>query len=315
MNIVIVGGGPAGLMAAIAAASQGIKVTVCEQLAHPGKKLLASGGGKCNLSNLSTLEQFVDSFGRQGRFILPALKSLSPNDLINFFTQRGLPLETVDGFHLFPKSQRAGDVCQLLIEECHQLGVKFLTSTRVTALQITDNHISGVKTAASSIPARAVIIAAGGMGYPKLGGGDSGYRLAAQAGHKIIPPLPGMTGLKTVEDWPRQHSGISFSNVEVVINLPKLRRRVSRGELLFTHNGISGPAVIDLAGTIARRLAQQTTPIPLQIRFFSKLTSDDWQRRFVAWRNSRKSLKNLLAADMPSAMAEVICQLAGGIAK
>jgi predicted Rossmann fold flavoprotein len=311
MKIIIIGAGPAGLMAAITAAVAKNEVTVYEQLPQPGRKLLATGGGKCNLTNLLPQMEFIKKFGRQGRFMLPALNSFSRETLCSFFTERGVATIAEDNFHIFPASNSAGDILKVLLNECKKYGVKFNQSARVTELLIKNNQISGVKTDKIIINADKVILATGGKGYPKLGGYGIGYQLAEQVGHQIVTPLPAMVGLKTIEQWPKDCAGISFPKITAFIDLPKFRNRSVYGELIFTHNGISGLAVIDLAGEISTLLQKKAT-IPLKINLFDK-SSSAWNDDFIQWQQTKRQLKNLLAQQMPAAIAEIICKISGNI--
>ena len=314
IKTVVVGAGPAGLMAATAAASDGNRVEVFEQLSLVGAKLLASGGGKCNVTNILPPSGFAERFGRQGRFMTPALSVMSPEMMRQFFAQNGVPLIAEDGFHYFPESNRAADVLNALLRQCDLLKVNIHVSSRITGLQITDGSIAGVITPDGTVAADRVIIACGGRGYPKLGGGTLGYTLAEQAGHEIVEPLPGLAGLRTVETWPIQCAGISFSNVNVFIDLPKYRNRVSEGELLFTHHGISGPSVIDFAGEISQ-LLKKMPEVPIAINLFAGRAPQYWLELFDEWqRNSgKKHIRNLLSMHVPSALADIICGLSGSI--
>jgi predicted Rossmann fold flavoprotein len=313
-KILVIGAGPSGLMAAAVAAAKGLQVTVFEQLSRPGLKLLATGGGKCNLTNVLPVEYLCENFGRQWRFTLPAVYLMPPEELREFFELRGVPTTTEDGFHVFPKSQKASDVLNALLKECERLGVEFKTSCKITSLTIENGVLKGVIADSQLIPADRIILATGGKGYPKLGGKGIGYILAEQAGHKIIAPLPAMTGLKTVENWPGECTGISFKSATVTIDLPKYRNRSTNGELLFTHNGISGPAAIDWAGDISQ-LLQKHSSIPIKINLFSELTADDWKQKFNQWQeqHGKKHLLKLLSQVMPRAIAENLCLIAGNI--
>jgi predicted Rossmann fold flavoprotein len=312
MKTVIVGGGPAGLMAAIAASVTGNEVTLYEQLSSPGKKLLATGGGKCNITNLLPQMEFIGKFGRQGRFMLPALTAFGREKLCEFFAEHNLPTIANDGFHIFPTSNNATDVLKVLLNECDKLGVTFKPATKITKLIIADNRITGIETDNEKITADQVIIATGGKGYPKLGGSGSGYVLAKQAGHKIIETHPSMVGLKTAEQWPGDCAGISFNEATATIDLPKSRNNSTSGELIFTQKGISGPAVIDLAGEISLLLKKHRS-VPLNINIFPN-NSIDWHTEFDKWQTSKKNLKNILANYLPNAVAEIICLISGDIA-
>ena len=314
IKTVVIGAGPAGLMAAMAAAEAGCRVDVFEQLPQAGAKLLASGGGKCNVTNVLPPSGFAERFGRQGRFMLPALSTMTPENLRLFFAGHGVPMIVEDGFHYFPESGRAADVLNVLLRQCDLLKVNIHVSARITRLAIADGRVTGVVTPDGTAAADRVIVACGGRGYPKLGGGTSGYALAEQAGHEIVEPLPGLTGLRTVETWPAQCSGISFSSVTAFIDLPKYRKKSSAGDLLFTHHGISGPAVIDFAGEISQ-LLKTIQAVPLSVNLFAGRTPQYWMDLFDEWQrgNGRKHIRNLLSMHVPAALADIICGLAGNI--
>ena len=311
---VVIGAGPAGLMAAVAAAEAGSRVEVFEQLPLAGAKLLASGGGKCNITNVLPPSGFAERFGRQGRFMLPSLSVMTPDGLRSFFAGHGVAMVAEDGFHYFPESGRAADILNVLLQQCDLLKVNIRMSSRITGLVITDGRIAGVVTPDGTIAADRVIIACGGRGYPKLGGGTSGYALAEQAGHEIVEALPGLAGLRTVETWPAQCSGISFSSVNAFIDLPKYRKKLSGGDLLFTHHGISGPAVIDFAGEISQ-LLKTTHAVPLAVNLFAGRTPQYWMELFGEWQRShgKKHIRNLLSMHVPAALADIICGLSGNI--
>lgn len=311
MKVIIIGAGPAGLTGAISAAEAGCEVIVFEQLARPGMKLLASGGAKCNLTNVLEPEQLAERFGRQGRFTLPALNCLPPPALREFFDRRGVPTVVTDGFHVFPESQRSQDVLDALLLNCERLNVKLMTSRTIRSLVIDGGHVCGVSDAAQDYVADRILIATGGRGYPRLGGRGVGYTLAEQAGHSIVEPLPGMTGLKTAENWPHSCTGISFERCNAAIDLPRHRKTVCSGELLFTHNGVSGPAIIDLAGEVSALLKKHAS-IPLVINMFPELERNDWMKLFSQWQrdHGKRSIRRLLTGHMPQKLADIFCATA-----
>ena len=300
------------MMAAISAASGGDTVTLYEQLPRPGAKLLASGGGKCNLTNVLEKMDFIEHFGRQGRFMLPALGNFSSSDLRGFLADRGVVTEVTDGFHVFPQSNRATDVLSALLLECEKLKVKLVFSTPVKELKIENDVVTGIAVGNEVINASKVIIATGGKGYPKLGGLGIGYKLAEQAGHRIIDPVQAMVGLRSVEAWPGNCTGISFANAEVAIDLPKFRKKRCSGEFLFTHQGISGPPVIDLSGDVSLLLKKHST-IPITINLFPDRSVQDWHTEFNHWQSQsgKKHLRNLLSIHMPQAVADALLELVG----
>jgi predicted Rossmann fold flavoprotein len=313
VKIVVVGGGPAGLMAAIAAARSGAAVTLIEQLDSPGRKLLATGGGRCNLTNRLPPEQFAACFGRGRRHVSAALAALSPAALEEFFRQRGVATECSDGFHVFPRSQRAADVLRALRDECSAAGVRFAVGARVTALCIDNAAIAGVATLQGDIVAQRVIVATGGRSYPSLGATGSGYELAIQAGHAIVEPVPALVGLRTAESWPGNCTGIVLPQCRVWIDQPDRRdRETVTGDVLFTHQGISGPAVLDISGKVARLLHGRAA-VALCINPLPERSEQDWRTMFEQCRRDagKKQVATILGAWLPKAVAGALCAAAG----
>ncbi|MBN2641297.1 MAG: aminoacetone oxidase family FAD-binding enzyme, partial [Victivallales bacterium] len=256
-------------------------------------------------------EQLAERFGRQGRFTLPALNCLPPPALREFFERRGVPTVVTDGFHVFPESQRSQDVLDALLRNCERLNVKIISSRTISLLIINNGSVCGVSDADQDYLSDRILIATGGRGYPRLGGRGIGYNLAEQAGHSIVEPLPGMTGLKTVESWPHSCTGISFERCNATIDLPRYRKSICSGELLFTHNGVSGPAIIDLAGEVSALLKKHTN-IPLVISMFPELERNDWIKLFSQWQrdHGKRSIRRLLTNHMPQKLTEIFCELA-----
>lgn len=310
-TVLIIGAGPAGLTAAVNAAKNGCQVIVFEQQNQAGLKLLASGGGRCNLTNTLDLPRLAAAFGRQGRFTMKALKLLPPEKLREFFAANGVETEITDGFHVFPKSGSAKDILKVLLHLCASLNVEVKTSCKVEKLIIENNQLKGIQSAGVKVPGDCVIIAGGGKGYPKLGGDGGAYLLAEQAGHKINTPLPALTGLRSIEQWPGRCTGISFEEVSATIDLPKYRKNICFGELLFTHHGVSGPAIIDLAGDVSRLLTK-THKVPLKINIFPEISFEEWQILFKERQINfgKKQISRVLSQDIPKALANEFCELA-----
>ncbi len=307
-GLVIVGAGPAGLTAAIVAARAGGRVTVYEQLERAGAKLEVTGGGRANLTNLLPREEFTAGFGRQGRFMLPALEALDPSGLRDFMKALGVPTEAPDGLRVYPKSNRAPDVLEGLLKECERLNVDLQTGIRVTDLILEHGRLRGVMADRKAIPGERVIIAAGGKSYAELGGTGGGYRLALQAGHSLVPPVPALVPLVTREPWPRTCAGVSFPAVVLSIAHAHGSGSGSSGGLLFTHRGVSGPAALNLSGRVARLLLDRES-VPLRLDLFSGTHAAAWQERLDSWRREegKKQLTTLLASRMPHSLAEAAC--------
>ena len=310
-DAIVVGAGPSGLMAAIAAARRGFRVTVCEQQSEPGRRLLATGGGRCNLTNTCSAEEMMRRFGRQGRFAQPAFSSLDGGALRRFFADLGVPTHAPDGAHVFPQSEAAADILGALVRECRRCSVRFLLGAAVDALEIRNDGIAGVRIAGSILPARGVILAAGGCAWPQLGGGRTGYVLAQQAGHAIVEPVPALAPLRLQETWTRTCAGVVLPRARLRIDLPR-QTREETGELLFTHNGISGPAALDLSAEVAA-LLRRHPKVPLRLQPLAGIGRAEWSRRLTEWRQTRgaRLLRNVLDQDLPASLARALCSLAG----
>lgn len=313
-RVAIVGAGPAGLMAAIAAAAGGAETLVLERMERPGLKLLASGGGRCNLTNLAPPAEFMARFGRQGRFLQPALAELDAAGLRQFFADRGVPTQAADGFHVFPVAEDARAVLDALLREAARQGVTLRTRCEVRSLEPRPGGGFRLRLAGgTAVAATAVILAAGGCSYPGLGANGSGFELARGLGHTLVPPVPALVPLVTAEEWPRTLTGITFPDVALRIALSRCRQMEWRGALLFTHRGISGPAVLDASGEVAALLAAGEATVPLHISFRPGRTPAAWREELARWRRGQgaKLLRTLLAGELPAAVAEVFAQMAG----
>ncbi len=311
-DVAIVGGGPAGLMAAIAAAERRRRVTLFEQLDRPGAKLLASGGGRCNLTNTLNESAFMARFGRNGRFMQPALAAMGSKRLRAFFARLGVPTACRDGLHVYPASDSAVTVQSALWRRCRELGVRVLLGARVSDLWLEGGRLAGLVAGPQRFRAGRVVLATGGAGYPDLGGGRSGYDLAARTGHRIVEPSAALAPLRLAQSWPRRCAGVGLAAARVWIDLPGQPRAGVTGELLVTHSGLSGPAVLDLSGQVAV-LLRDHNPVPLRVDLSPGVSADQWLARFEEWsvRQGRRIVRVLLSGHLPRRLAEVICEQAG----
>ena len=305
-DCLIVGGGPAGLSAALAAAEAGLRVAVAECLPLPGRKLLASGSGKCNVTNLLPTAEFAKRFRCGVRFVRPALYGFPPEALRTFLAESGVPTVAPDGFHCFPASMRAGDVLDALLSRLRRHGVLLYPDCPVEHLRVENGRISGADAPGRRFETSRVVLACGGLGYPRLGGRGSGYELARQAGHRIVPPVPALVGLRSPEAWASRLPGVILPDATVRFG----KKLSGRGELIFTHAGVSGPAVLDLSGSVARQLLDTPEAI-IECSWLSR-SLPDTLRQLDACRGSdgAKQLKTLLSKELPAAFAVAVCAAA-----
>jgi len=304
---IIIGAGPAGLMSAIHAAESGQSVLVLERMAKPGLKLLTTGGGRCNLTNILSADKLMERFGRFGRFMEPSLRSMDNHKLLEFFSALGVKAHCQDGFHYFPVAESAEVVLSALLNRCAQLGVQFRYNCRVTGLIIKDEVTLGAETDSGPISADRIILAAGGKSYAGLGADGSGFDIAAKAGHTVKPQYPALVSLVAQETWIADCSGTAFADAEVWIDLPKWRGTRKRGAVLFTHRGLSGPAVLDLSGDVAQLLDKMPT-VPIRLRWQLKESAAEWTTRIDYWRRAHgsKLIKNLLDEGLPASFATAL---------
>ncbi len=309
VDLLVVGAGPAGLMAAITAAQAGSRVALVERLPRPGTKLVATGGGRCNLTNKLSKGDYLASFGRQGKFMRPALDRLDAPGLLAFFQSLGVKTHCADGFHVFPVSESAVEIRDALLSRCRELGIEVLPSANVTALKVQDGTIGGIETAQGPLEAARGILAAGGCAWPALGSNGSGFALAQAVGHSVASPVPALVPLVTQQKWLRHCAGIAIPGARVRIDLPKASKAGITGDLLFTHRGLSGPAALDLSGEIARHLAETGKPVPLCLHLTPETNVEAWSAAIGKWRTEhpRKLVRNLVSLHLPHSLAEALC--------
>ncbi|MDD5678660.1 MAG: NAD(P)/FAD-dependent oxidoreductase [Kiritimatiellae bacterium] len=320
-RVAIVGAGPAGLMAALIAARAGERVVVFEKLPEPGVRLLATGGGHCNFTNTLATDDFVRRFDAKRRFVAPAIKALNANRLRLFFEELGVASHSPDGFHVLPVSDSARSVRDALLQACRKLHVEFRFNGRVANLQIDRGHVTGILTSHGTEPAARVVLAAGGASYPNLGGGESGFRLARLAGHTIMPLCPALVPLVARETWPAALAGVTLPRVAVSLACQGEARvagaahaagathTTATGSLLFTHQGISGPAVLDVSGRVSSALMTRKA-VSVMIDLVPDRMIETWQAHIERLRKEHgaKTVLSVLASILPAALAKVVLE-------
>lgn len=303
-SLLIVGSGPSGLLAALSAASRKPRngILVVDRMPAPGIKLAASGGGRGNLSHLSDEEEFAGVFGRHGRFAIPAFRALPPEALRALLAEIGTPTVVDPAGRIYPRSQSAAQVRDALSSACVRAGVKFIFNRDIRHLAPPQSPEA--PWLADGISAWSVLLAAGGQSAPRLGSDGSGFALARALGYDVVPPVPALTSLRTAETWPAAHSGLSLPDATIAV--AGKHGASERGELLFTHRGISGPAVLNLSGRIARRL-QEGASVPIELDLVHAKPDFQGLRREAGAR----PIHPWLARGLPRALAGTIMELAG----
>lgn len=245
-DLIVIGAGPAGLFAAARTGASGGTVLLLEKKKKPGRKLLVSGSGQCNITHAGSITEFFTRYGKHGQFLKPALRAFTNVDLIAHVTEGGVPLTTEEGGKVFPASRKAQDVLDLLLAECRDAGVTMRCGEPVVAVEKTGDGFS-VRTAADEYRSALLLIATGGSSYPATGSTGDGYPFAASLGHTIARTAPALTPV-TIRDYPfADLAGISLQDVTVSLFRDGRKIGDQRGDLLFTHEGLSGPAILDLS--------------------------------------------------------------------
>ena len=250
-KVIVIGGGAAGLFAAISAAENGADVLLIEKNARCGKKLRITGKGRCNVTNDCTTEEFLQNVPSNPRFLYGALNCLSTQDVKDFFEGEGVPLKTERGKRVFPVSDKAEDIVSALVNACRDRGVKIINE-KVLSLIIENEKIRGVKTHSGERYADAVIICTGGRSYSRTGSDGDGYEFARSAGHTVTPLLPSLVPIVCAGKLCPSLQGLSLKNVSLSIIDKNTQKEVYSdfGEMMFTHFGITGPMVLSASAHI-----------------------------------------------------------------
>jgi predicted Rossmann fold flavoprotein len=248
-DLIVIGGGPAGLMAAGQAARQGASTLLLEKMARPGRKLRITGKGRCNLTNVAPVEDFIAHFGANGRFLRQAFARFFTPDLLAFFAVLGVETVVERGRRVFPVSEDAQEVVDALVGWAKAGGARLRTEEPAARLLIEDGRIAGVECRSGCVyHARMVVLATGGASYPGTGSTGDGYRMAEAVGHTIVPVRPALIPLETAGDIAPRLQGLSLRNVGVSLWVDGKKRAEAFGEMLFTHFGVSGPLILSLSG-------------------------------------------------------------------
>ena len=315
VDYLIIGGGPAGLTAASFLKGNSV---VLEHGATPGRKLLVTGGGRCNLTHDSSASDMAVLFGKASRFVLPAVHAFPPEDIRAFFQSRGVTTQVEPDGCVFPVSQKASDVRDALLRAVRQAGATIQCGVHVENFMMEpdgetgNQRIAAVKTSAGTFHPRHILLAAGGQSYPALGSDGSGFALARAAGLDVVAPVPALAGLFIQSDWVASLSGILCEHGSIRIDAKGASKKPLEGPILFTHKGISGPPALALSGEINARLLSEHE-VTIRVSFRLGRTLNDWQDLFAQWRerHGSRSIHNLLSGELPRALAVALCTASG----
>lgn len=311
-NIAVIGGGPAGIMAAGTAAASGAKVLLIEKNDILCKKLLLTGKGRCNITHAETdIAAFIQVFGPNGKFLYPGLQAFSIEDTLSFFNQQGLATKIERGQRVFPVSDSAADVRNVLVHYLKRNGAEILLNRAIKKIIHTNKHISKICHSRGEITAEKYIICTGGLSYPATGSSGDGYQWARELGHTIVKPQPSLTPVIVRESWISQLAGLSLRNVRISLFQDNRKQDERFGEALYTHHGLSGPVILDMSKKIGELLLKDT--VKLIIDFKPALDHQKCNERLLRdfQQNKNKAFKNSLDQLLPKKLIPIIIQLSG----
>ncbi|MGO5022666.1 NAD(P)/FAD-dependent oxidoreductase [Lawsonibacter sp. LCP25S3_G6] len=309
-RLFVVGGGAAGMMAAITAARLGCPVTLAERNPKLGRKLYITGKGRCNVTNHCSPEEVLSATPRNGKFLYSAVNHTPPAEVERFFEELGVPLKVERGNRVFPQSDKAADIIDALFYELKRLKVPVL-QTRVTGLEIQEDRVVGLETEQGQLEAGAVILATGGLSYPATGSTGDGHQMAARAGHTVVEPKPSLVPLESPEAFCGEMQGLALKNVMLTVKNQKGKTLYrEQGEMLFTHFGLSGPLVLSASAHMRNFDREQYTCI-LDLK--PALDEQALDARLVRElsQGANRDMNNLMGALLPRLMIPVVLRLSG----
>jgi predicted Rossmann fold flavoprotein len=311
-DLIVIGGGPAGLMAAGRAGERGKRVLLLERGPSLGRKLLTTGNGRCNVTNSAPLEEFIAAFGRQGNFLRHAFTVFGNTQLLDWLHGRGV--ETIEERlgRVFPATQEARSVLEVLAKYAASGNVTILFERRAEKILTNEQAVTGIIAGGEEFRAGKALIATGGASYPATGSTGDGYELARQAGHAVIPVFPALVAFETKEEWVRKLQGIPIKNVNIVASGIKRKLSETFGEALWTHYGISGPAIFELSRDIALSVQKfERVKFELDFRPTDQEEAIDKRLLNAIKRSGNQQIKTILAEMIPARVADVLLQVNG----
>lgn len=308
-DLAVIGAGPAGMMCAFTAAQRGLKVIVLDPNRDPGRKLRITGKGRCNLTNDCEIKKILENVPVNGKFLYSCLNSFPPSTVIAFFEENGLPLKTERGGRVFPVSDNANDVADMMARLCRENGVIFLRE-KAKGLSIATGAVQGVETFERSIRCANAVLCTGGLSYPLTGSTGDGYRFAEKAGHTVRPCRPSLVPLESGDPWCGQMQGFSLRNISLTVYEDDKAIYKDFGEMLFTHFGVSGPVILSASAHMRRfDTCRYRLEIDLKPALDERKLDERILRDFRKYSN--REIKNALCDLAASSIIPVLIELSG----
>ncbi len=308
-DIIVIGGGAAGMMAALQAAWAGAGVLLLEKNEKLGKKIYITGKGRCNVTNVADGEDFFAQVLRNPKFLLPAMGQFDHEDVTSLLDMLGTPTKVERGGRVFPVSDKASDVTKALARGMKDAGVQVELNTGVQAVVKEENGFAVKLAQGGTLRAKCVIVATGGVSYPSTGSTGDGYRFAKENGHAVTALRGSLVGLTMEEKWPQLLQGLSLKNVRISAKVGKKKIYDELGEMLFTHFGVSGPLIIELSSHMPEDFSSVAVTLDMKPGMTPEQVNARLTREFTE--NARKQLGSVLTSLMPARMGPVFAQLCG----
>ncbi|MEG0629091.1 MAG: NAD(P)/FAD-dependent oxidoreductase [Enterococcus sp.] len=313
-DVIVIGGGPAGMMTSITAAMNGAKVALFEKNKRLGKKLLMTGGGRCNVTNNRPVEDLITHIPGNGRFLYSTFAQFDNQDIMNFFNERGVALKEEDHGRIFPVSNKSATIVDTLKKELESLNVELHFKEPVEKIISDGTTIQGVRTAEGDYSAKSVVITTGGITYPSTGAQGDGYRFAKSVGHHVTPLYPTESPIFLTDDFVAAKSLQGLSLQDVSLSVVDQKNKTVAGhemDLLFTHFGVSGPAALRCSSFVNQLLRTQET-VTLKLDCFPQLTKDELLAEIKERGSaSTKQLKNALTGILPERLLSFFLEKVG----
>ena len=310
LDVVVIGGGAAGMMAALQAAYGGARVVLLEKNEKLGKKIYITGKGRCNVTNVADVEEFFRQVPRNPRFLNAALRQFDHEDVTSTLSMLGTETKVERGGRVFPVSDHASDVTRALHHGMKDAGVQVELNTGAQKIEKAEDGLFKVMLSQGGcLTAKSVIVATGGMSYPSTGCTGDGYRFAKENGHTVTPLRGSLVGLTIAEKWPTLLMGLSLKNVRVQAKVGKKKIYDELGEMLFTHFGVSGPLIIELSSHMPEDYERVNVTLDMKPALTEEQVDLRLQREFA--QNARKQLSSVLVELMPARMGPVFAQVCG----
>jgi len=311
-DVIVVGSGAAGLIAAIESARNENTTLLLEKLPKLALKLKATGGGRCNLSNTLDNEAFMNSFGKNGRFMRDALETLDNTQLMEFFKSIGVDTHIPDGFRIFPTSHSSNTIIEALKNKLLDLNVQIKSNQKVKEIIVEENKVTAIKTESSLYDTSKIVLATGGLGYPTLGATGDGYEIVKKLGHTVTNIYPAMMPLHTLENWQGNCTADTIAKTTIKVNLPdkKLKKLQATGDLIFTKKGLRGPVILDFAREITPYL-DKYKEIPILINLTKGMSEDDILQyiKNETIKNPQSNIEEQLTKILPKSVIIELCKL------